>query len=63
MKMRYRRNFARNKMVRAFYKGWPIAIESINNPITRSFLEFFHFTPIRVPWKKICGKELKKVQQ
>lgn len=63
MKMRYRRNFVRAKMIYAFYKGRPVAIERIKNPITKHVLEIFNFTLVWEPEKTICGKELKKVQQ
>lgn len=63
MKMRYRRFFTRSKMIRSFYKGRPVEIEAIKNPITRSFLEFFKFKPIRVPSKTLFGKEWRKIQQ
>lgn len=63
MKMRFKRFFARAKMVRAFYKGRPVDPDSIQDPITRSFLKFFNCTPVRVPNKTIIGKELRRTQR
>ena len=59
MKMRHKRFRTRAKIVRAFWKGIPIDIETIKDPITRSFFEFFNAIPVRAT--TITGrKEIKR---
>lgn len=59
MKMRHKRFRTRAKMVRAFWKGIPIDIETIKNPIIRLFIKFFNAIPVRAT--TIAGrKEIKR---
>lgn len=59
MKMRSKRLRTRAKIVRAFWKGIPIDIETIKDPIMRSFFKFFNAIPVRAT--TIAGrKEIKR---